>query len=275
MLFHAAPMQCFTNVHLRRLFRELSANTVLWTEMEKFDTTCLEQDTLGARDLQRIQFKPEEGPLVLQIGANDPRTLSQANYHPDCVAYRSMPCSTARVVHASRGVSEININCGCPSIESGGARNAQYGAALMQRPDLVRELCEACSLADPEIPISVKCRIGVQEHASQSADNYDATDTYEALAEFVHAVTASGAVEHVIVHARAAVLSGLSPSKNRTVPPLRPEFVYQLARDFPRVRTSSSSLTWIITSIYDRVRASFDDHHHRHLADTRASIRSV
>jgi tRNA-dihydrouridine synthase len=106
----------------------------------------------------------------------------------------------------------------------------------MLQPGLTRELAEAISSASPEVPVSVKCRLGVHERAS--ADGSGPEDSYEGLAEYVGHVTATGAVSHVIVHARAAILAGLSPGQNRRIPPLRPDWVLRLARDFPEIRVT-------------------------------------
>lgn len=214
ILFHVAPMQCYTNVHLRVLFRSLSAKAVLWTEMEKARDLCKSQKACAAR----LKHTYPEHPLVLQLGGGDPDRMAQA-------ARSALPF----------GFDEININAGCPSIESGGA---DFGAALMNQPMLTRQLAERVAQACPGMPISVKCRLGVHERLSGAAGELD--ETYEQLHAFVAQISSSGAVAHVVVHARAAVLSGLSPTQNRRVPPLRPEWVGWLARDFPELRITTN-----------------------------------
>ena len=203
-------MQCYTNRHLRDLLGRLSPDAVLWTEMEKAT------DLLAGEDARRRRLRHEQSsrPVVLQLGGSDPTQLAE-------VARLARPF----------GYSELNLNCGCPSIEAGGA---DFGAALMRRPDETRVLLERLADAAGGTPVSVKCRVGTHERAA--ADGSVPAASYEPLAEFVHEVTRTGAVEHVAVHARAAILAGLSPTANRRVPPLRPELVHRLAADFPSLR---------------------------------------
>ena len=125
--------------------------------------------------------------------------------------------------------SQIDLNCGCPSTET----DAPFGAALMRNPTLVASIVDQMAAAAKyEVPISVKCRIGIHE----SYKAYTSEDRYEVFSAFVAAVTKAGAVCDVIVHARSAVLQGLSPSKNREIPPLRWDFVTRLAADNPHLR---------------------------------------
>ena len=201
--FHVAPLQCYTDAHLRFFLRCLSSSATLWTEMEKVDDLLI-----SGSALERRLRHDEQGPLVLQLAGDDPSRLVRA-------AHKALPYA----------FSEINLNCGCPAVTSGGA---DYGAALMLRPhhtaDLVSALAEAC----PETPVSVKCRLAV--HSTLEPDGTLPNDDYDAFAQFVDRMASAGAA-HVVVHARAAVLSGLSVGKNRSVPPLRPEWVWQLAND--------------------------------------------
>src|SRR5579863_1809280 len=134
-----------------------------------------------------LGFDPFEHPLALQLGGADPKRLAQA----------------ARI-GADFGYDEINLNCGCPSdrVQSG-----RFGACLMREPALVGE-CVAAMTAAVTIPVTVKCRIGVDEQTPR-----------EALFTLVDAVTEAGA-DGVVVHARKALLAGLSPRENRSVPPL-------------------------------------------------------
>ena len=191
--FHIAPMQCYTNRHLRDLLGRLCPAAVLWTEMEKTADLATE----AARH-RRLWHRQTERPVVLQLGGDDPAQLAAAVRHA-----------------APYGYSEVNLNCGCPSVEAGGA---DFGAALMRRPDATRRMLEAMADAACGVPVSLKCRVGT--HDRLAGDAAPPVDAYEPLAEFVHAVSRSGAVQHVAVHARAAVLSGLSPAHNRRVPPL-------------------------------------------------------
>jgi len=150
-----------------------------------------------------IGFSAEEHPVVMQLGGSDAAMLARA----------------AKIAE-QRGYDEINLNCGCPAATRGRARN-NYGARLMFDPPLVAECCAAIINA-VSIPVSVKCRLGV-----------DHRDSYEELHEFVSTVSAVG-VKHFIVHARKAIL-GLDTTKNRSVPPLRYEWVLRLVDDFPQL----------------------------------------
>jgi tRNA-dihydrouridine synthase A len=207
--FHVAPMQGFTGVHLRQFFSLLSSRATLWTEMEKTEDLLLSA-TAAARRLSTTT-----PGAVLQLGGSDPKRLAQA----------------AKLA-GSHHFSELNLNCGCPSIEAGGA---DFGAALMLQPSLVAacvtSLAEASSL-----PVSVKCRVAA--HEALLPDGALPEDKYELLHAFVSTVAATGCLSHVVLHARAAVLTGLSPAKNRQVPALRYYFVEQLAADFPRLRVT-------------------------------------
>lgn len=212
LLFHVAPMQCYTNVHLRVLLRSLSTKAVLWTEMEKAADLCKSDKACATR----LFYTQPEHPLVLQLGGSDLEVMAQA-------ARRARPFA----------FDELSINCGCPSIEAGGA---DFGATLMLKPALTRQLAEKIAEACPGVPVSVKCRLGVHNCLDNTADQGAMDETYEELHSYVRQITSSGVVSHVIVHARAAVLSGLSPAQNRRVPPLRPEWVAWLASDFPNLR---------------------------------------
>jgi len=229
MKFHVAPMQCYTNRHLRYLLRQLSRKAVLWTEMEKVETY---RTTAGTDDdethawLERaVRHHPIEHPLVLQLGGNDPESLSRATEY----------ASSVRRTGGGGAFCGINLNCGCPSVESGGA---DYGATLMRDGRSTRHLLEAMKMkAGLHLPVSVKCRIGIVEnygaHSDETTQEFPEA-SYEPLAEWVHEITKTGAVDGgLVVHARTAVLSGLSPVKNRHVPPLRYDLVERLADDFP------------------------------------------
>lgn len=157
---------------------------------------------------------------MFQLGGNDPGQV----------------CEVARLAGLA-AYDEVNINCGCPSTETGGA---SYGAALMRDPALAANLAEAAAeslaAAGSEATVSVKCRLGVREAVSDDAD-----DRYEELAAFVSALEGAGCVSHVVVHARRAVLAGLDPRGNREVPPLRHDLVHRLVEDFPGLQVSSDA----------------------------------
>ncbi|GIL92753.1 hypothetical protein Vretimale_11743 [Volvox reticuliferus] len=202
----------WTDVHFRQLARLLSRRTWLWTEMV-VDKTILHTQNLD----KFLWFPPEQRPLVLQLGGSDPATLAAA-------AGKA----------AEYGYDEINLNCGCPSDRVAGA--GCFGAALMLQPHLVAECMAAmaASVAAAEVPgsgtppaVTVKCRLGVDE-----------ADTYAQLYEFVRVVSEGSPVRHFVIHARKAFLNGLSPHQNRTVPPLRHQWAWALARDFPHLQFS-------------------------------------
>jgi tRNA-dihydrouridine synthase A len=192
--FSVAPMMDWTDRHCRALHRNLSRRARLYTEMVTADAVIH-----GPRE-RLLGFSPAEHPVALQLGGSDPAGLAQA----------------ARI-GVDFGYDEINLNCGCPSdrVQSG-----RFGACLMREPRLVAE-CVATMKAAVAIPVTVKCRIGVDEQEPRAA-----------LFGLVAQVVAAGA-DAVIVHARKAWLEGLSPKDNRTVPPLDYPLVYELKRAFP------------------------------------------
>ena len=221
--FHVAPMQAYTNRHLRKLCRLLSKEAVLWTEMEKTED-ILESDAAAER---RLRHDASER-CVLQLGGNEITRLKSA-------------CRVAN----KYGFNEVNLNCGCPSVETGGAN---FGATMMLDPASTGDACSA--MADvSRAPISVKCRLGA--HLKTREDGALPEDRFEALADFVRVVSERAPVKHFVVHCRAAVLCGLSPAKNRSVPPLRPEFVLRLAEEFPNLEFT---LNGGIRGIHDATR---------------------
>jgi tRNA-dihydrouridine synthase A len=189
-----APMMDWTDRHFRFFIRQISRSALLYTEM-------VNMNALVHGDLERhLGYSPEEHPVALQLGGDDPRTLAQC----------------ARLAQ-EWGYDEVNLNVGCPSerVQSG-----NFGACLMADPERVRE-CLSAMAESVTIPVTVKHRIGIDE-----------LDTYEHLAAFVATVSSSAAARFT-VHARKAWLKGLSPRENREIPPLRYEDVYRLKRDFP------------------------------------------
>jgi tRNA-dihydrouridine synthase A len=187
-------MMDWTDRHCRYFMRLLSPSALLYTEM-------VTAAAIVHGDADRfLQFNEEEHPIALQLGGSDPNWMAQA---------------TARA--AAYGYDEININVGCPSdrVQSG-----QFGACLMAAPDLVAE-CFKAMQKETDAPVTVKSRIGINDQ-----------DSYEFLVDFVEPLVAAGC-RKFIVHARIAILEGLSPKENRTVPPLNYERVYALKRDFP------------------------------------------
>jgi tRNA-dihydrouridine synthase A len=192
--FCIAPMMDWTDRHCRSFHRILTRRTLLYTEMV----------TAGAvmhGDHERlIGFDAAEQPVALQLGGSDPRELAGA----------------ARIGEGF-GYGEINLNCGCPSdrVQSG-----RFGACLMAEPELVAR-CFAAMQDAVSIPVTVKCRIGIDEQ-----------DEHEGLDRFVATVSSAGC-RTFIVHARKAWLQGLSPKQNREVPPLNHRRVYRLKQDRP------------------------------------------
>jgi tRNA-dihydrouridine synthase A len=205
-----APMMDWTDRHCRYFLRGFSPDVLLYTEM-------LTAEALLRGDRERLlRFDPAEHPVALQLAGSDPARLAAA----------------ARL-GAAAGYDEINLNCGCPSDR---VHAGSFGACLMDEPRLVAD-CVGAMRAAVAVPVTVKMRIGVVhgqgELARAATQSFDERD-YEALCDFTAAVTAAGAVA-VIVHARKAVLGGLSPQQNREVPPLRYDVVARLKSDFPAV----------------------------------------
>jgi tRNA-dihydrouridine synthase A len=187
--FSVAPMMDWTDRHCRVVHRLLSRRARLYTEM------VTAQAVIRGDRARLIGFDAAEHPVALQLGGNDPALLAEA----------------ARI-GADFGYDEINLNCGCPSDRvQGGA----FGACLMREPDLVGA-CVAAMKAAVAVPVTVKCRIGVDDQ-----------DPEAALDGLTAAVTAAG-VDALIVHARKAWLQGLSPKENREVPPLDYGRAYRL-----------------------------------------------
>ena len=202
-LLSVAPMMDYTDVHYRQLARMLSRNTWLYTEMIVDSTLIFNQD----HD-RFLSFPPEQHPISCQLGGSNPETLGKA----------------AAIV-AKYGYDEINLNCGCPSDRVAGS--GCFGAAMMLEPKLVAECCKAMAEAAPGVEITVKCRIGVDDE-----------DSYDSMHAFVRDVSENSPVTHFIIHARKCLLNGLSPHQNRTVPPLRYEWLFALKRDFPHLKFS-------------------------------------
>ena len=186
----------WTDRHCRYLLRLTTANSLLYTEM--VTTHALLH---GDRD-RFLKFDNSEHPVALQLGGSDPLALA------DCAC-----------LGMDYGYDEINLNVGCPSdrVQSG-----RFGACLMAEPDLVAE-CVAVMQNAVAVPVTVKCRIGIDEQ-----------DSFEELAGFVRVVSGAGCYTFII-HARKAFLQGLSPKENRTVPPLNYDYVYRIKQQFPDV----------------------------------------
>ena len=204
-----APMMDWTDRHCRYFLRGLSPHALLYTEM-------ITAAAILRGDRQRLlAFHPEEHPVALQLGGSEPEDLAKA----------------ARI-GADFGYDEINLNCGCPSDR---VASGAFGACLMLEPNRVAD-CVAAMRAAVSIPVTVKMRVGVisatgKSTARDAVANFTEAD-FEALHGFVDAITKAGS-QVAIVHARKAVLGGLSPKDNREIPPLRYDVVKRLKQSFP------------------------------------------
>ncbi|KAF0892938.1 hypothetical protein E2562_020057 [Oryza meyeriana var. granulata] len=223
-LFSVAPMMDWTDNHYRTLARLISKHAWLYTEMVVAETIVHQQDNLD----RFLAFPAEQHPIVLQIGGSNLDNLAKATELANAYSY-----------------DEINLNCGCPSGRVAG--HGCFGARLMFDPEFVGDAMSAIA-ANCNVPVSVKCRIGV-----------DDCDSYEQLCEFVDKVISKSPTRHFIIHARKALLRGLSPAENRKVPPLKYEYYFALLRDFPDVQFT---LNGGITTI-DQVSASIRQGAHR------------
>jgi len=190
-----APMMNHTDRHFRYLMRLLSKRTMLYTEMITTGAVIR-----GNRH-KIMQFNELEHPVGIQLGGGDPDELALS----------------ARIAQ-DYGYDEINLNVGCPSNR---VRRGRFGACLMATPNVVAE-CVAAMMNAVSLPVSVKSRIGINNHSHQDLHNFIAT------------VSRTGC-EIFILHARNALLNGLSPRGNRSVPPLRYETVHRIKRDFPHL----------------------------------------
>ncbi len=192
--FCVAPMMACTDRHDRYFLRLISRHALLYTEMVTTGA-LLHGDRAGF-----LAHHETEHPLALQIGGSEPAAMA------DCARFAEQA-----------GFDEVNINVGCPSDR---VRRGRFGVCLMLEPDLVAH-CVAQMRAAVRIPVTVKCRIGVDER-----------DRPQDLERFVETVAGAGC-ETFVIHARKAWLSGLSPRQNREVPPLRYDRVLALKRRFP------------------------------------------
>jgi tRNA-dihydrouridine synthase A len=150
-----------------------------------------------------LKFHPIEHPIALQLGGNDPKLLAEATR-----------------IAVDFGYDEVNLNVGCPSLK---VKSGKFGAALMKDIDLVRSCVDAMKIAAGKVPVTVKSRIGVDDQ-----------DPNEILPHFLSKVAGSGC-KVFIIHARKALLKGLSPKDNRTIPPLEYSLVYDMQNKFPEL----------------------------------------
>jgi len=191
-----APMMDWTDRHCRFYLRQVSARAFLYTEM-------ITTGALIHGDVERhLAFSPAEHPVGAQLGGSEPEELAR------CAA-----------LVQEFGYDEVNLNCGCPSER---VQRGAFGACLMAEPELVAD-CVRAMRERLSIPVTVKHRTGI-----------DRVEDYEFLARFVDLVSRAGC-RTFIVHARNAVLKGLSPKENREIPPLKYPYVYRLKQDFPHL----------------------------------------
>jgi len=189
-------MMDWTDKHCRYFYRLMSTEVQLFTEM-------ITTRAILYGDKKRIlDFHLDEHPVALQIGGSDPKEMSQCT-----------------VIAKDWGYDEVNINVGCPSdrVQSG-----SFGACLMQTPKVIADCVDSMKQAS-DITVSVKSRIGV-----------DDMESYDELSEFI-SIVHEGGCNIFIIHARKAWLKGLSPKQNRSVPPLKYDWVYRIKEDFPEL----------------------------------------
>jgi tRNA-dihydrouridine synthase A len=189
-----APMMDWTDRHCRYFLRQVSSSAFLYTEM--ITTGAL----LHGNVERHLAFSREEHPVGVQLGGSEPEDLAKC----------------AQLVE-QYGYDEINLNVGCPSER---VQRGAFGACLMAEPELVADCVKAMTGA-VKIPVTVKHRLGLNK-----------VESYDFVTSFVQKVSAAGC-KTFIVHARNAVLKGLSPKENREVPPLKHDWVLRLKRDFP------------------------------------------
>lgn len=191
-----APMMEWSDRHCRFFHRQMTHRAMLYTEM------VTAAAILHGPKHRLLDYSAEEHPIALQIGGSEPRELAEATR-----------------IAGDWGYDEINLNVGCPSdrVQSG-----CFGAVLMERPTLVAD-CVAAMMEQARVPVTVKCRIGVDDQ-----------DPEVVLPDFLEKVSGAG-VTHFIIHARKAWLKGLSPKENREIPPLNYDLVLRMKAAFPQL----------------------------------------
>ena len=189
-------MDC-TDRHCRYFHRQLSRQALLYSEM------IVDRAIIFGERNRFLKFNPIEHPVALQLGGNDPKLLAEATK-----------------IAVDFGYDEINLNVGCPSTR---VKSGNFGAALMKEIDLVRSCVEAMKASAGKIPVTVKSRIGVDDQNPE-----------EVLPEFITKVASSGC-SVFIIHARKALLGGLSPKDNRIIPPLQYPLIYEMQNKFPEL----------------------------------------
>lgn len=189
-------MMDWTDRHCRVFHRQMTRRAMLYTEMVTAPAI------VHGPKARLLEYSDCEHPVALQLGGSDPGELAEATR-----------------IAQGWGYDEINLNCGCPSdrVQSG-----CFGAVLMERPALVAD-CVRAMMGETDVPVTVKCRIGVDEQEPETI-----------LPQFIETIAGAG-VRHVIIHARKAWLQGLSPKENREIPPLDHDLVIRMKQRFPEL----------------------------------------
>lgn len=211
-----APMMDRTDRHFRYFMRQITKRTLLYTEMVTSAAIIH-----GDRE-KLLGFSPEEKPLVLQIGGDQPQELA-----------------ICAEIAEDMGYDQVNLNVGCPSSR---VQDGNFGACLMAQPQRVAEAVSKMQQR-VNIPVTVKHRIGI-----------DDCDRYEDMANFVDIVSRSGC-QQFTVHARKAWLQGLSPKDNRNIPPLRYEDVHQLKQEFPHLFIEINGGLTIFSQVHEQLKS--------------------
>ena len=195
--FSVAPMMGVTTSSARYMYRLISKEAVLFTEM-------IASQALHRGDFKKMLRKESiESPVILQVGGSDVNLLKYSTELANQYNYQG-----------------INLNVGCPSKK---VSQGKMGACLMKEATLVKQCLEAMK-SETSMDVSLKCRIGVDEF-----------DTYEFFKSFISTVIESG-IKIIFIHARKAYLKGLDPKRNRTLPPLKYDFVYNIKKEFPHIK---------------------------------------
>ena len=195
--FSVAPMMGVTTSSARYMYRLISKEAVLFTEM-------IASQALHRGDFKKMLRKESiESPVILQVGGSDVNLLKYSTELANQYNYQG-----------------INLNVGCPSKK---VSQGKMGACLMKEANLVKKCLEGMK-SETSMDVSLKCRIGVDEF-----------DTYEFFKSFISTVIESG-IKIIFIHARKAYLKGLDPKRNRTLPPLKYDFVYKIKKEFPHIK---------------------------------------
>jgi len=192
-------MMGWTDRHARYFLRLITTHSLLYTEMVNTGALLHNRQKVGPQK-RLLAFHASEHPVALQLGGSDPQALAK--------------CA---VMAEDAGFDEVNLNVGCPSDR---VKSGNFGACLMAQPELVADSVSAMK-AKVSIPVTVKCRIGI-----------DDMESYQSLEHFIN-IVAQGGCERFIVHARKAWLKGLSPKQNREIPPLKYDYVHRLKSEKP------------------------------------------